>query len=111
AGIMGDARYDMAKLNHSIHGAYDFILADRYRCTGFDDGNLDLVFPVDSSFDTVNAVAREFALRDRKLGDAENMAITIHLFLSMLPLHADNPCRQRAFVANALRLFSESIAA
>lgn len=111
AGIMGDARYDMAKLNHSIHGAYDFILADRYRCTGFDDGNLDLVFPADSSFDTVNAVAREFSLRDRRLGDAENMAITIHLFLSMLPLHADNPRRQRAFVANALRLFSESIAA
>ena len=29
------------------------------------------------------------------------------LFLSMLPLHADRPDRQQAFVANALRLWRE----
>lgn len=109
--IGGDTRYDMAKLNHSIHGAYDFILADRYRCTGFDEGDLELAFPADSSFDLANAVAREFTLRGRRLGDAEITAVTIHLFLSMLPLHADNPRRQRAFIANALRLFSESFSA
>ena len=31
-------------------------------------------------------------------------AVMITLFLSMLPLHADGPERQTAFVANALRL-------
>jgi hypothetical protein len=29
------------------------------------------------------------------------------LFLSMLPLHADRPDRQGAFIANALRLFGD----
>ena len=33
-------------------------------------------------------------------------AITISLFLSMLPLHADRPDRQMAFIANALRLYA-----
>jgi len=34
-------------------------------------------------------------------------AVTVSLFLSMIPLHADKPERQKAFVANALRLFLE----
>jgi hypothetical protein len=33
--------------------------------------------------------------------------VTIGLFLSMLPLHADRPDRQAAFIANALRLYAE----
>lgn len=109
--MSGDVRYDMAKLFHSVHGAYDFILAERYRCTGFGQGDLAIDFPVDSSFDIANAVAREFDLAGYRLGDAENVAVTIHLFLSMLPLHADDPARQEALLANALRLFSESFTA
>ena len=35
----------------------------------------------------------------------EVQAVTVSLFLSMLPLHAERPDRQRAFIANALRLF------
>ena len=34
-------------------------------------------------------------------------AIVVLLFLSMLPLHDDRPERQRAFLANALRLFRD----
>ena len=37
--------------------------------------------------------------------EKEILAITVHLFLSMLPLHSDNSKRQDAFIANALRLF------
>ena len=33
--------------------------------------------------------------------------IMVHLFLSMLPLHRDNPERQKAMLANALRLYIE----
>jgi hypothetical protein len=39
--------------------------------------------------------------------DTEIIAIVVHLFLSMLPLHSDRPDRQRAFLANALRLFHD----
>jgi hypothetical protein len=40
-----------------------------------------------------------------RLGSQEVMAVTASLFLSMLPLHADRPKRQRALLANGLRLF------
>ena len=109
--VLGDVRYDMAKLNHSIVGAYDFILAGRYACEGFAARDMGIEFPRDSSFDRVNALAGEFDLDGLRLTDPEITAITIHLFLSMLPLHADRPERQRAFVANALRLFAERIPA
>jgi len=99
--VLGDVRYDMAKLNHSVVGAYDFILAGRYACTGFEGRDLAIDFPVESAFEAVNDGLR--------LSDPEITAITIHLFLSMLPLHADRPERQKAFVANALRLFAERL--
>lgn len=105
--VRGDARYDMAKLNHSIAGAYDFILAGRYTCTGFAERDLGIAFPADSAFDRLQQSSADFALAGLRLGDPQITAITIHLFLSMLPLHADNPHRQQAFVANALRLFAE----
>ena len=34
-------------------------------------------------------------------------SISVLLFLSMLPLHADDPNRQLALLANAMRLFLE----
>ena len=43
---------------------------------------------------------------ERGLSDAVR-AVTCGLFLSMLPLHADRPDRQRAFIANALRLYRD----
>lgn len=107
--VLGDARYDMAKLNHSIVGAYDFILAGRYACSGFDQRDLAIDFPRESAFEVVNQMAGEFDLAGLRLTDPQITAITIHLFLSMLPLHADKPDRQKAFVANALRLFAERI--
>ena len=42
-----------------------------------------------------------------KVSNSAAEPISILLFLSMLPLHADRPDRQRAFLANALRLFQE----
>ena len=108
-GIHGDLRYDLAKLNHSVNGYYDFILAGRYHCQGFADRDLSLDFPTDAGLERISALAREFELGGCRLGDRETTAITIHLFLSMLPLHSDDPARQQAFLANALRLFAEEL--
>jgi len=107
--VLGDSRYDMAKLNHSVVGAYDFILAGRHRTSGFETYDCAIEFPEDSSFKRVNALTGEFSLQGLRLDDPEVTAISLHLFLSMLPLHADRPDRQRAFVANSLRLFAERI--
>lgn len=107
--VLGDTRYDMAKLNHSIVGAYDFILAGRYACEGFSNRNLAIDFPTNTNIEQVSALSQEFELGGLFLTDPQITAITIHLFLSMLPLHADRPERQQAFLANALRLFAERI--
>lgn len=106
ADVFGDLRYDLAKLNHSLAGGYDFILAGRYHCSGFAERDMSLAFPQDSAATWLPAKASQAPILGLTLDDPQVTAITVHLFLSMLPLHADRPDRQRAFVASALRLFS-----
>lgn len=105
--IFGDLRYDLAKLNHSISGCYDLILANRYTCSGFVDRDISLSFPSDSAAGFLPQLASSYQVGGRGIADIETAAITVHLFLSMLPLHSERPDRQHAFVANALRLFAK----
>lgn len=102
--VYGDVRYDLAKLNHSLEG-YDFILANRYVLDAPSERNITISFPDEGSARWVSRTASEFQVAGRRISDPDIRALTIHLFLSMLPLHADKPNRQRAFLANALRLF------
>lgn len=103
--VYGDLRYDLAKLNHSVEG-YDLILAGRYKLERQGPRDLALHLSRDGAAAFLRAIAAEFALRGRRVSDAGITALTIHLFLSMLPLHADRPDRQEAFLANALRLYT-----
>lgn len=100
----GDVRYDLAKLNHSLEG-YDLILAGRYDLKSY-DYDLAIDFPRTGTGSFLHSVAAEFSCRGQGLQDPSTIALTVHLFLSMLPLHADRPDRQMAFLANALRLFA-----
>jgi hypothetical protein len=103
--IYGDGRYDVAKLYHSVIGLYDFIIAKRYSLNAV---GRTLEFDIDVDAHVVDAQAvfcgLTYAGRDIEAAAAGPMAIL--LFLSMLPLHADDPRRQMAFVANALHLYS-----
>jgi len=101
----GDLRYDLAKLNHSIEG-YDLILAGRHTLERRGPRDLALHLSHEGAAGFLRSIATEFALRGRRVSDAGITALTIHLFLSMLPLHADRPDRQMAFLANALRLYA-----
>lgn len=102
--IYGDTRYDLAKMAHSIIGRYDHILAGRYTLQA-DGTSFSITF---ADNDLGNWLAGMFSALDIDgvaAGGSVVRAVTISLFLSMLPLHADRPDRQRAFIANALRLF------
>ena len=102
--LYGDLRYDVAKLAHSVVGRYDMIIAGCYTAAGT-AGDLHLSFPDDPEKAWLERVAEELSFGGVRLGAPVVQAVTATLFLSMLPLHADRPDRQTAFIANALRLF------
>ncbi|WP_343347809.1 phosphotransferase [Sphingomicrobium sp. XHP0239] len=110
ATLFGDARYDIAKLGHSIVGRYDQIMAGQLVATRSDLGAFELV--VDDN-DRRDWLEREF-LGMRAAGvafdDPVVGALMVSLFLSMVPLHGDDPERQQTLFANALRLVAAQAA-
>jgi len=103
--VYGDVRYDLAKLNHSIEG-YDLILAGRYDYSEQAAYSVNITFPEFGAATFVPQIAQSFSLDRLSTRSEETIALTVQLFLSMLPLHGDRPDRQKAFLANALRLYS-----
>ena len=104
AGLHGDTRYDAAKLMHSIEGFYDLIIAGRCEAAQHGANDFRLRFAPNPAHEHLGALARGMAMGGVPLNDPAVAATTAGLFLSMLPLHADRPDRQTAFIANALRL-------
>jgi dTDP-glucose pyrophosphorylase len=104
-GIFGDSRYDISKLRHSVHGLYDFIMADMFQITGDGGGANGSVF-IDG---TQTAVANIFddLIRDAGYDVQDIQRIEGLLFLSMLPLHGDHPRRQEMLYYTGLRLLDE----
>ncbi|RYF05510.1 MAG: hypothetical protein EOO78_00960 [Oxalobacteraceae bacterium] len=101
----GDLRYDLGKLAHSVLGLYDFIVAGFYllRVEG-----QALQFRVLS--ERCLAVQRLFAATSfagQRPAQWQCHPAMVLLFLSMLPLHADDPRRQQALMANGIRLYLE----
>lgn len=99
----GDARYDVAKLCHSLLGQYDFIIAEMYQLKR-QQRVISFTLPDNKLF---NQVATNF-LTEQGCGynEEEIIPMMINLFISMLPLHDDCKQRQTALLANALRLYS-----
>lgn len=105
--IFGDIRYDVAKLAHSILGLYDFIIGGMFTVNA--DGEYDLSLEISVP---PQVLSLQESFKNHKIGnyDIDELSvypIMVHLFLSMLPLHNDNPERQKAMLANALRLYVE----
>ena len=105
--IFGNMVYDLAKLTHSVIGLYDFIVTGVCRLEVIAKGNLVFEIFVDKRTIEIQQLFLERSFAGGKLRPRDVMPQVILLFLSMLPLHADNPERQLALMANALRLYSE----
>ncbi len=103
--ILGDLRYDIAKFAHSVIGLYDHIVAGLFSLEERDP--LSFKFTIHTDEET-NKVQRYFFEQQLILGISAKQItpLVILLFLSMLPLHSDKPLKQRAFLANSLRLYS-----
>lgn len=103
AGLYGDPRYDAAKLLHSIHGGYDFLIHDMFS-VDLDTGavTLEQFFP-DTRPDVLKIYQESFG-SDYALEEVR--FIEALLFLSMCPLHNDHHQRQIAMFAIGLQLLN-----
>lgn len=105
--IGGDLRYDMAKLAHSVLGRYDLLIAGRYSLSSAVGQRIsfDLDLPGNETSAPLERALLGSSVAGVSFDDSAVNAALVSLFLSMLPLHADRPDRQMAFLANALRLY------
>lgn len=106
--VLGDQRYEMAKLAHSLWGSYDFIVAGRATLHRNGRAGEDMTLRI---FDDDAASLRRLFLETPFCGRTPSqwgcLPAAVLLFLSMLPLHEDSPLRQSMLLANAMRLFTE----
>lgn len=98
----GDYRYDIGKLAHSIIGLYDQIKNNQIKAIKVSD--TEYILDIHESDYKQYVKNKCFSLYYK---DPVIYSIMIHLFLSMIPLHADQPEQQITMFANALRLYQE----
>lgn len=103
ASTFGDCRYDRAKLLHSLIGYYDDIIAGRCDFKQLTENEFTLIF--DDGRSNLDDFAANATIGEDRLLTKETLAITVLLFLSMLPLHRENKQRQLSLLANAARLY------
>lgn len=99
-----DPYYDVAKLSHSICGNYDF----------FNTGSYTISFNKNMKFDltihTDNTRAKEIFREYLEKNGYDYRLVRLYessLFLSMLPLHIDNPQKVFGFILNAISILKE----
>jgi hypothetical protein len=101
----GDIQYDIAKLSHSLIGRYDVIIAGYFKLE-WNNYNVSLELPNSQRMMAIEDTFTSLVEDKYGLNKDSLIAMQIHLFISMLPLHAENRTRQSALMANALRLYT-----
>lgn len=102
--LLGDMRYDLAKLMHSLCGRYDLIVAGRFSGGRVGAHAFEFALAPEDWRVKLEETAKSLVVGGVRLDSEVVWAAMTSLFLSMVPLHADRPDRQHAFLANALRL-------
>lgn len=99
-----DPYYDVAKLSHSICGRYDFFNNGLFSISI----NKNLQFDLEISFDNKEHISIFKAFCKNNGFDYTLVRLyEASLFLSMLPLHMDNPLKVLGFVLNAVDILNE----
>lgn len=96
--------YDLAKLSHSICGKYDFFNNGLYEIRLNDKCEMEL------SVDYDNTAYKELfkeKLEENGYQYKTVRVLEVSLFLSMLPLHMDNPQKVFGFILNAIQILGE----
>lgn len=102
--LWSDPYYDVAKLSHSICGLYDFFNTDMYDISMDKDLNLKLYIDFDNQkyveMFKKYLIKYDYNYKLVRLFESS-------LFLSMLPLHIDNPRKVMGFILNAINILKE----
>ncbi|TVQ86540.1 MAG: hypothetical protein EA397_20290 [Deltaproteobacteria bacterium] len=100
--LWGNPYYDLAKLSHSVLGAYDVINHELFDVIVGPDQSLQLKLDVEVD----PSYGRAFVARVQAAGfEVDRMRLyEASLFLSMLPLHIDSPRKVLAFAVTAVAL-------
>lgn len=96
--------YDIAKLSHSVCGRYDFFNSGLFEIIVNKDFTYNLEIPFD------NTVYKEIFKKKAQENGFDYLTIRIYeasLFLSMLPLHMDDPFKVFGFILNARNILKE----
>jgi hypothetical protein len=93
--------YDIAKLSHSICGKYDFFNSGMYEIKLNESMKFELNIEFDNS-EYIN-VFKEY-LNEAGYSYKMTRIFEVSLFLSMLPLHMDNPQKVFGFLLNAINI-------
>lgn len=99
-----NAYYDVAKLSHSVCGRYDFFNNALF------DIKIDQTFSYDLEIPFDNSRYIEIFKRKVKENGFDYLTVRIYeasLFLSMLPLHIDNPHKVFGFILNVKNIIKE----
>ena len=105
--IYGDVRYDVAKLAHSVLGLYDYIIGGSFTLKETNEYNLEFEIQSEPHILEIQEHFKSQIFGGMNLDQLNIYPILVHLFLSMLPLHSDYPKRQKAMLANALKIYAE----
>ncbi len=100
-----DPYYDVAKLSHSVCGSYDFFNNALFDIRINEDFKAELELPA------VNRLYLQIFERKLKDNGFDPVLVRIYeasLFLSMLPLHMDNPQKVLGFILNVRRILGET---
>ena len=96
--------YDVAKLSHSVCGKYDFFNNGLFDIRIAEDFSYDLEIPFDNT-----EYIKIFREKVEQNG-FDYLTVRIYeasLFISMLPLHIDNPHKVFGFILNVDRILTE----
>ena len=96
--------YDIAKLSHSICGSYDYFNSGLFEINV--NAKMELGLKIDSSNEHYMSIFNEY-LEANNIDMKLIRIFEISLFLSMLPLHMDNPKKTFGFILNAVKIMEQ----
>lgn len=106
--IYGDQRYDYAKIMHSVLGNYDFIINDLFNIDDTENGVSYEVF-TESRHKKRQTLFRNLLRQRHEEVYKKIEIIESLLFLSMVPLHSDEPARQKYMLARGVKRFNNCV--